>query len=170
MRLAMIATILTLWFGQSWAIQGCLTELEDLVPKAEVVVLARITALERVKLEDCPGSAPEPGRFYVAAEIAKCGWVTRFTVVKVEQLTGQVPDQFQVLVGLAGILVPDCDDVPPVQSMQGLEVLLFLEKDAGRYWAVDGRGSLYAWPGRAGPRDYTIAAVRKLLTNSSGVK
>lgn len=170
MRSAIAAMILTLVSGQSWAIQGCLTELDNLVPKAEAVALARVTAVERIKLEDCFGSAPEPGRFYPASEMMKCGWVTKFTVVMVEQLKGQVPDQFQVFVGLKGILGLDCDDVPPVESMQGLEVLLFLENDAGQYWAVDGRGSLYAWPGRAGSRDYTIGTVRELLKQRTRVK
>ena len=147
--------------GAAWAIQGCLTGLEDLVPRAQHVVLGRVTDVIKIKLTDCQ----EGGVYW--GQSHRCDGLYRLSVTVSERFRGDAPQELSVVVGSDGPLALSCDDRPPVNGMQGLTVLLFLETDRDRYWTLDGPNSIYAWPDRIGARDETIARVRALIADDA---
>jgi hypothetical protein len=147
--------------GGTLAVQGCLTELADLVPRAEHIVLARVTDVVKIKLVDC-----QEGGIY-SGQSTRCDGLLELSITVSEQIKGSAPQEFQVVVGSEGFVVMSCCDRPPVNGMQGLTVLLFLETDRNRYWTLDGPNSIYAWPGRVGSRDETIERVRSLVADDA---
>jgi hypothetical protein len=147
--------------GVTWAIQGCLTGLEDLVPRAQHIVLGRVTDVIKIKLAECQ----EGGVYWEQSN--RCDGLYRLSVTVSERIRGDAPQELSVVVGSDGPLALSCDDRPPVNGMQSLTVLLFLETDRDRYWTLDGPNSIYAWPGRTAARDETSARVRALIADDA---
>jgi hypothetical protein len=123
---------------------GCLTDLKTLAPSAEIIVTAKIDAVEKLALEPC------------RSDIAiwsqpRCGEVYELRVSADRELKGKLPKKAPVVVprqGAASILKTGCDDRPEVEQMKGMNAVLFLESSGGRLWTLDGPDSIYAAHGK----------------------
>ncbi len=147
-----------------WAAVGCLTEVEQLVPRADVILIGRIQSVSTTRLQECPSTLPVDGHFY--GGYLRCGDINEAVVTVENQLKGQVDKELLVLIAAESVLSMTCDDRPPVEQMAGLHALLFLERFGGRLWTVDGPNSVHASRTPVPQHGRYIQRVKRLLDAS----
>ena len=131
------------------------------VVKIQSVGKATVTPCPEAK----PGESPELtlGRRYESGYVT-CGEVGKLKAVVVEPLRGDVSGTIEVLVASpTGLVLGRCDDRPELPKMLGLEAILYLQREGGRWWTIDGADSIYSlWP-RPNLNQEFIARVKQLL-------
>ena len=166
-----LVLILVLFGGRSaGAIMGCLTELEDLVPRATTIITGKIDAVEPVELPPCAEGDvyPAPERVY-SDEYRRCGRAWRLSVsVHSTEKGKDAPPSMSVFVAPESILVLSCDDRPEVRKMKGLEALFFLESEDDRHWTLDGPNSIYLSRTPYHPDDGIIRDLHRLVSRKGG--
>jgi hypothetical protein len=141
---ALAVVVATVAASRALGIEGCLTPMEDLADRADVVVVGKIESSKTVTLNACPDSLPEEGRFYPRT-YPRCGRLLGFVVSLETGLRGSAPRSLFVLVPWSslGFLSLTCDDRPAPEAMVGLHAVLFLDKSGNDFWSVDGADGIY---------------------------
>jgi hypothetical protein len=80
-------------------------------------------------------------------------------------IKGKVPAHLTVQLANKGMFASPCDDRPPVENLDGLSAVIFIQGEDGVFWTLDGPDSIYAY--RRGVQieedDELIVQIRRLL-------
>jgi hypothetical protein len=141
---ALIALILAITgFGTAYAIVGCITDIQDLVPRADVIIVGTVEEMDRTTLSPCT-----PGHWGFGKGYNRCGHLPRLKVRVDRTLKGKAPGVITAWVPAeASGLLLSCDDRPPVneflEKIIGSRVTLFMEQDQDNLWTLDGPNSIH---------------------------
>jgi hypothetical protein len=131
----------------------CLTPESELMPRAHVILAARVLQVGKTSVAPCPnGMTRAFDQIY-----SKCGQVGSLKLKVHELLRGSAPTDLEVLVAPESVLTMTCGDRPELVKMAGLDAVFFLELVDDHLWTLDGPNSIYA-----SMKPYTRSQLRNL--------
>jgi hypothetical protein len=155
------------------AVVGCLTPIEELAPRSDVVVVGHIIRVDTLVLAPCPPLEPVPaepgrGRAYAYAVYSKCGAVPLYRIAVTQSLRGEAARELSAAAPYA-MFELSCDDRPSSNDMSGVYGIFFLERVDDRLWVIDGPNGVYA--SNRGPiADEEVAAATKYLSTHPRIR
>ncbi len=140
---------------------GCMSEIGEVARSAEAIVLFEVRAVRTVTLTACPAPKPDPWARY-----ERCGAVAELQGEPIRTLKGvfaATADPIRLPLPNAEL---NCDDRPEahafVSGLKNSRVILFLEKDGGSWWTLEGPDSIYSGTYEAAVRSVLDATSLRL--------
>jgi len=137
-----VGALLMMQPRQAVGVVGCLVNMNELIPRADVVVVGHVEAVGDQVVRPCNSEAERNARLF--GSYSKCDRVYSMKFVIRETLWGQASTTITVLVPSEPVFSLSCDDRPPVEKMVGLDAILFLESSEGHLWTLEGPNSIYS--------------------------